>query len=62
VEGEEDQASGTSTENRNVIRDLHRKTCSLLCANFNAIFLPPLDVTGCHRSATGSSTTRQFVT
>jgi hypothetical protein len=47
---------------KNVIRDLHRKTCSLLGANFNAIFLPPLDVTGCHRSATGSSTTRQFVT
>jgi putative transposase len=40
------RAQALRTKVRNVIRDLHRKTCSLLCANFNAIFLPPLDVTG----------------
>jgi hypothetical protein len=35
------RAQALRTKVWNVIRDLHRKTCSLLCANFNAIFLLP---------------------
>jgi hypothetical protein len=48
VEGEEDQASGTSTENQGA--ECHSRSppqdMLLLCANFNINLPPPLDVTG----------------
>jgi len=37
------RAQALRTKVRNVVRDLHRKTCVLLCRNFTKIFLPTLD-------------------
>jgi transposase len=37
------RAQALRTKVRNVVRDLHRKTCVLLCSNFTKIFLPTLD-------------------
>jgi putative transposase len=40
------RAQALRTKVRNVVRDLHRKTCVLLCSNFTNVFLPHLDVAG----------------